>query len=181
MTSSQKDDRDRKDSCVDELDVDVVRASSRTRSHRARRGPRVAAHQGAAVAEFRAEAGFHRRALGGEAFPAPIRFRALVEIAALPRVDVAAPVVLAWSTLAFQPIEALIAQWVGFTALWMADLRATNAGWSAYSSRLLREVAPDRPRALQRRSGTRSTGSTSRSSSALASLARSPLRATGAL
>ena len=45
----------------------------------------------------------------------------------------AAPVVLAWSTLALQPVEALIAQWVGFTALWMADLRATSAGWSACS------------------------------------------------
>ncbi|GBE81689.1 hypothetical protein SCP_0400600 [Sparassis crispa] len=42
----------------------------------------------------------------------------------------AAPVVFGWSTLALQPLEALIAQWVGFTGLWWADLRATNAGWT---------------------------------------------------
>ncbi|KAH8099568.1 hypothetical protein BXZ70DRAFT_942344 [Cristinia sonorae] len=42
----------------------------------------------------------------------------------------AAPVVWGWSTLAFMPMEALILQWAGFTALWYADLRATNAGWT---------------------------------------------------
>ncbi|OSX65628.1 hypothetical protein POSPLADRAFT_1039170 [Postia placenta MAD-698-R-SB12] len=42
----------------------------------------------------------------------------------------AAPVVLGWSTLALQPVEALIAQWVGFTGLWWADLKATGAGWT---------------------------------------------------
>lgn len=42
----------------------------------------------------------------------------------------AAPVVFGWSTLALQPVEALISQWVGFTALWWADLRATGAGWT---------------------------------------------------
>ncbi|EPS94346.1 hypothetical protein FOMPIDRAFT_131244 [Fomitopsis schrenkii] len=40
------------------------------------------------------------------------------------------PVVWGWSTLALGPIEALIAQWVGFTWLWWADLRATSAGWA---------------------------------------------------
>ncbi|KZT02324.1 uncharacterized protein LAESUDRAFT_730310 [Laetiporus sulphureus 93-53] len=42
----------------------------------------------------------------------------------------AAPVVFGWSTLALMPMNALIAQWIGFTALWWADLRATNAGWT---------------------------------------------------
>ncbi|KAI0647573.1 hypothetical protein C8Q79DRAFT_960215 [Trametes meyenii] len=42
----------------------------------------------------------------------------------------AAPVVFAWSTLALDPINALIAQWVGFTGLWWADLRVTSAGWT---------------------------------------------------
>lgn len=41
----------------------------------------------------------------------------------------AAPVIYAWPTLALDPTMALIAQWVGFTGLWYADLRATNAGW----------------------------------------------------
>ncbi|KAI0725787.1 hypothetical protein C8Q72DRAFT_570507 [Fomitopsis betulina] len=42
----------------------------------------------------------------------------------------AAPVVFAWSTLAMEPTSALIAQWVGFTTMWWADLRVTNAGWT---------------------------------------------------
>ncbi|KAI0707942.1 hypothetical protein C8Q76DRAFT_696223 [Earliella scabrosa] len=42
----------------------------------------------------------------------------------------AAPVVFGWSTLALQPAHALIAQWIGFTAMWWADLRATGAGWT---------------------------------------------------
>lgn len=42
----------------------------------------------------------------------------------------AAPVVFGWSTLALQPVEALIAQWLGFTCMWWADLRTTNAGWA---------------------------------------------------
>lgn len=41
-----------------------------------------------------------------------------------------APVVFGWSTLGLEPVQALIAQWVGFTGLWWADLRATNAGWA---------------------------------------------------
>lgn len=41
-----------------------------------------------------------------------------------------APVLYGWSTLALDPTMALVAQWVGFTGLWWADLRATNAGWS---------------------------------------------------
>ena len=43
----------------------------------------------------------------------------------------AAPVVFGWSTLALDPINALLAQWVGFTGLWYADMKATNKGWSA--------------------------------------------------
>ncbi|KAI0748649.1 hypothetical protein C8Q80DRAFT_1172960 [Daedaleopsis nitida] len=42
----------------------------------------------------------------------------------------AAPVVFGWSTLALEPMSALIAQWVGFTGMWWADLRATGAGWA---------------------------------------------------
>ncbi|KAH9981429.1 hypothetical protein BGW80DRAFT_1150658, partial [Lactifluus volemus] len=42
----------------------------------------------------------------------------------------AAPVIYAWPTLALEPTMALIAQWVGFTGLWYADLRATGAGWT---------------------------------------------------
>lgn len=42
----------------------------------------------------------------------------------------AAPVVYAWPTLLLDPTTALIAQWVGFTGLWYADLRATGAGWT---------------------------------------------------
>jgi hypothetical protein len=41
----------------------------------------------------------------------------------------AAPILVGWPTLALQPTMALIAQWVGFTALWYADLKATHAGW----------------------------------------------------
>ena len=43
-----------------------------------------------------------------------------------------APVLAGWSTLALDPTMALVAQWVAFTGLWWADLRATNAGWSKY-------------------------------------------------
>lgn len=46
----------------------------------------------------------------------------------------AAPVIYVWPTLALDPTMALIAQWVGFTSLWYADLRATNAGWSKLSN-----------------------------------------------
>ncbi|KAL6301612.1 hypothetical protein BKA93DRAFT_751827 [Sparassis latifolia] len=42
----------------------------------------------------------------------------------------AAPVVFGWSTLALPPMEALIAQWVGYTAVWWADSKATAAGWA---------------------------------------------------
>ena len=34
----------------------------------------------------------------------------------------AAPVIYAWPTLALDPTMALVAQWVGFTGLWYADL-----------------------------------------------------------
>ncbi|KZT27332.1 hypothetical protein NEOLEDRAFT_1130863 [Neolentinus lepideus HHB14362 ss-1] len=42
----------------------------------------------------------------------------------------AAPVLYAWPTLALQPTTALIVQWIGFTVLWWADLKATGAGWA---------------------------------------------------
>ncbi|KAJ7080406.1 hypothetical protein B0H15DRAFT_787233 [Mycena belliarum] len=42
----------------------------------------------------------------------------------------AAPVMYAWPTLMLDPTMALVAQWVGFTGLWAADLRATSAGWT---------------------------------------------------
>jgi len=42
----------------------------------------------------------------------------------------AVPVLYAWPTLMLDPTGALIAQWVGFTGLWWADMKATNAGWT---------------------------------------------------
>ena len=44
----------------------------------------------------------------------------------------AIPVMYAWPTLTLDPTSALIAQWIGFTALWYADMKATQAGWSEY-------------------------------------------------
>lgn len=40
------------------------------------------------------------------------------------------PALYAWPTLALGPMEALIAQWAGFTGLWWADHRVTGLGWS---------------------------------------------------
>lgn len=40
-----------------------------------------------------------------------------------------APMLVAWPTLAMQPMMALMVQWVGFTGLWYADSKATMAGW----------------------------------------------------
>lgn len=40
------------------------------------------------------------------------------------------PAVVAWSTITLEPTSALLCQWLGFTALWYADNRATTAGWS---------------------------------------------------
>ncbi|KIY46967.1 hypothetical protein FISHEDRAFT_25097, partial [Fistulina hepatica ATCC 64428] len=42
----------------------------------------------------------------------------------------AAPVLYAWPTLALDPIYALGAQWIGFSALWFADAQASRAGWT---------------------------------------------------
>ncbi|KAH7107582.1 hypothetical protein BKA62DRAFT_610808 [Auriculariales sp. MPI-PUGE-AT-0066] len=42
----------------------------------------------------------------------------------------AAPVLFAWPTLLLEPTTAIIAQWVGFTALWGADQRITLRGWA---------------------------------------------------
>ncbi|KAJ3478713.1 hypothetical protein NLI96_g9572 [Meripilus lineatus] len=42
----------------------------------------------------------------------------------------AMPVIWGWSTLAFQPINALLLQWIGFTGMWYADLKATNQAWA---------------------------------------------------
>lgn len=39
------------------------------------------------------------------------------------------PVLYAWSTLALDPVNALVAQWAGFTGLWLVDMKATTAGW----------------------------------------------------
>jgi hypothetical protein len=49
----------------------------------------------------------------------------------------ATPVVFAWSTLALDPVMALVAQWVGYTGLWYADMKATSAGWSEYLAQRL--------------------------------------------
>jgi hypothetical protein len=40
------------------------------------------------------------------------------------------PAVVAWSTIALEPMSALLCQWLGFTALWYADNKATSAGWT---------------------------------------------------
>lgn len=42
----------------------------------------------------------------------------------------AAPILIAWPTLALQPMTALVVQWAGFTGLWWADSQATIKGWS---------------------------------------------------
>jgi len=42
----------------------------------------------------------------------------------------AAPMLIAWPTLGMQPMMALLLQWMGFTGLWLADSKATTAGWS---------------------------------------------------
>jgi hypothetical protein len=52
----------------------------------------------------------------------------------------AAPVLFAWPTLALQPTMALVVQWVGFTALWWADSKATTLGWGGFLT--LRRVNP---------------------------------------
>lgn len=71
------------------------------------------------------------------------------------------PVVWGWSTLALGPIEALIAQWVGFTWLWWADLRATSAGWGECTQDPARKASADTHATdVQPRGGTRSTAST---------------------
>jgi len=41
-----------------------------------------------------------------------------------------APMLVAWSTLGMQPMLALLLQWTGFTGLWLADSKATTAGWT---------------------------------------------------
>lgn len=70
----------------------------------------------------------------------------------------AAPLLVAWPTLAFQPINALIAQWVGFTGLWYADHKATTGGWSEYYPVPSHTVTDG---VKQRQSGTHNTGSIS--------------------
>ncbi|KIY70303.1 hypothetical protein CYLTODRAFT_451867 [Cylindrobasidium torrendii FP15055 ss-10] len=42
----------------------------------------------------------------------------------------ASPILLAIPTLSFEPMTALTVQWLGFTALWYADARATSFGWT---------------------------------------------------
>jgi len=42
----------------------------------------------------------------------------------------AAPLFIAWPSLAMLPMQALILQWVGFTGLWWADLKVTGLGWT---------------------------------------------------
>ena len=56
------------------------------------------------------------------------------------------PMVLAWSTLGMQPMEALCVQWLGFTGLWYVDAKATMAGWgkSAISLARLLSIFDDR-------------------------------------
>ena len=40
-----------------------------------------------------------------------------------------APLIVAWPTIAMDPTTALIVQWLGFTGLWYADVKATAHGW----------------------------------------------------
>jgi len=42
----------------------------------------------------------------------------------------AMPILVAWPTLAMGPTTALIVQWLGFTGLWYADVKATAQGWT---------------------------------------------------
>jgi len=42
----------------------------------------------------------------------------------------AAPILVGWPTLAMGPTTALIVQWLGFTGLWYADVKATAHGWT---------------------------------------------------
>lgn len=65
-----------------------------------------ALHWGMEIAQYGGEQGYRRLLLG------------------------MAPVAFGWSTLAFEPTFALALQWFGFTAMWYADLQATNAGWT---------------------------------------------------
>ncbi|KZT52723.1 hypothetical protein CALCODRAFT_501911 [Calocera cornea HHB12733] len=65
-----------------------------------------ALHWGMEIAQYGGEQGYNRLLLG------------------------MAPVAFGWSTLAFEPTFALALQWFGFTAMWYADLQATNAGWT---------------------------------------------------
>lgn len=41
-----------------------------------------------------------------------------------------APMLVAWTSLGMQPMEALVVQWLAFTGLWYADSKATMAGWA---------------------------------------------------
>ncbi|KAK2466648.1 hypothetical protein APHAL10511_000906 [Amanita phalloides] len=65
-----------------------------------------AMHWGMEIAGFDGQKGYARLALG------------------------AVPIFVAWPTLAMEPISALIIQWLGFTGLWLADAKATMAGWT---------------------------------------------------
>ena len=65
-----------------------------------------ALHWGMEIASYGGQKGYARLALG------------------------AAPMLVAWPTLGMQPMMALLLQWVGFTGLWLADSKATTAGWS---------------------------------------------------
>ncbi|KAJ2923222.1 hypothetical protein H1R20_g6399, partial [Candolleomyces eurysporus] len=41
-----------------------------------------------------------------------------------------APMLVAWTSLGMQPMEALAIQWLAFTGLWYADSKATIHGWA---------------------------------------------------
>ncbi|KAF7309936.1 hypothetical protein MIND_00366000 [Mycena indigotica] len=64
-----------------------------------------ALHWGMEFAEYNGRQGWKRLALG------------------------AAPVLIAWPTLALEPTLGLCAQWAAFTGLWWLDLKATAWGW----------------------------------------------------
>ena len=76
----------------------------------------------------------------------------------------AAPIILAWPTLAMGPTTALMVQWLGFTGLWYADVKATAAGWGKIAPQPFVARTMLTFRINQPRNGTLNIASTSPSS-----------------
>ena len=76
-----------------------------------------------------------------------------------------APMLVAWSSLTLQPMEALVLQWCAFTGLWYMDSKVTMFGWgmlfvSSCSVSMVSDHFPQLP------NGTPSIGFTCQSLSA---------------